>query len=274
MRTCKLLLFLLLSYQTFSQTKTTDLVLGEKLKFPSEILSDTIECWIRVPDQFTNAQTKIDSIALLMLLDGDEYFRMSSDIAELYEWSKKMPLTIIVGLPSTGESRYKYYTPTNVKSNKSVQDSLLYAQTGHFSDYEQALKKELIPALEKLYNVKFNAKTIFGHSNGGIGALSFYTSKEKVFDKFIVASPALLWDDYYLQKQIDDQKRTESIYLTLGTNGWDYSLESYKVICEKLSKTNKNFKFQVNPQESHATNGLRSLLDGLYYVNLKGKEVQ
>ncbi|NME71396.1 alpha/beta hydrolase [Flammeovirga aprica] len=267
MKTFNLLILFLLSLNGFAQNVVSDLVMGKKIMIHSEVLSDSIECWVRVPERFENPKTKIDSISLLMLLDGDEYFKIASDVAELYEWSDRMPLTIIVGLPSTVASRYKYYTPTNVENSKTKEDSILYSQTGNFHLYEKALKEEVIPSLENYFDVIFNSKTIFGHSNGGLGAMSFYISNENLFDKYIVASPAILWDDYYIEKQIDTLKCSYPIYLTLSTNGWDYSVESYKNMVEKLSETNDQFQFKVNEMDSHVTNGLRSLMDGLLYVN-------
>ncbi|OHX63798.1 alpha/beta hydrolase [Flammeovirga pacifica] len=258
----------------YAQNNLEYLKFGKKLMVYSEIMNDSMECWIRTPEKFEKANPKMDSISLLVLLDGDEYFKISSDILEIYEWSDKAPLTMIVALPSTVASRWKYYTPsTSTYTGKDPKDSVLYANSGQFTTYEKAIKDELFPSLEKQYDVEFNSKTIFGHSNGGLGALSFYTSGEEVFDNYIIASPAILWDNYYLLNHIPTEEKLNKIYLTLGTNGWDYSLKSYAKLNE-LMKHNPNYKFQVNAQESHATNGLRSLLDGLIYVNKKENKIQ
>lgn len=274
MKTFNLILTLLIPFLCFSQNKVTDLTFGKKITINSEILSDSIECWVRIPERLNQSNSKIDSVSLLVLLDGDEYFKIASDIAELYEWSDKMPLTIIVGLPSTGESRYKYYTPTNVKNLSSKEDSILYSKTGNFNLFESSLSQEVIPSLEHYLQVNFVEKTIFGHSNGGLGALSFYISQNHLFDHYIVASPAILWDNYYIQKNISNDFRYESIYLSLSNNGWDYPLESYRILIEVLEKTNNRFTFKLNEEENHATNGLRTLLDGLIYVNNKNKKIQ
>ncbi|NLR91400.1 alpha/beta hydrolase [Flammeovirga agarivorans] len=272
MKTFHLILLLIIPFYCFSQNQVTDLTFGKKIVMKSELLSDSVECWVRIPERLN--QAKKDSVSLLVLLDGDEYFKIASDVAELYEWSDKMPLTVIVGLPSTVKSRYKYYTPTNIKNLSSEEDSILYSSTGNFGLFEASLSKEIIPQLENYLQVKFTEKTLFGHSNGGLGAMSFYISENQIFDKYIVASPAILWDNYFIQKNISSKLRNEALYLTLSNNGWDYSLESYDTLIGILEKTNKHFKFKLNEEESHSTNGLRTLLDGLIYVNNKNKKIQ
>jgi predicted alpha/beta superfamily hydrolase len=251
---------------TISKSK---LNFGKKIVLNSKIVDENFEIWLRLPNNFEKAK---DSLSLLVLLDGDEYFKMASDVVELYEWSKKMPATVILALPSTGESRYKYYTPSNVAyKGKNKQDSLLWKKTGNFKKFAEILNTELIPEISKQLQAKFVSKTIFGHSNGGLGALSFYTLKPNIFDNYIVASPAILWDNFYIQKKITNEKKENPLYMTLGTKHWDYEIESYKEIINLLSKTNSKFKFVENNQENHPTNGLRTLLDGLIFVYKKNE---
>lgn len=257
-----------ISFESNAQIDTLSLNFGTKIFLESKIGNEKIEAWMRLPADFSKVK---DSVSLLVLLDGDEYFKMASDVTELYEWSDKMPATVIIALPSTTESRWKYFTPTNVEyvGKTNPADSLIYSTTGNFQKFADIISKEIVPTLETFLEVKFEKKTIFGHSNGGLAVMSFYTFRPEIFDNYIAASPAILWDNYYLQKQIGTQRRSSYIYVTLASGGWDYDLKSFKVINNKLKSSNKHFKFSINKQESHSTNGLRTLLDGLDYVNRK-----
>ena len=96
--------------------------------------------------------------------------------------------------------------------------------------------------------------------------MSFYTFRPSIFNSYIAASPAILWDDYYLQKNKSIDMRQDPLYVTLAAGGWDYEIELFKQLSRQLGDTNKKFKFTVNKNDSHATNGLRTLLDGLAYV--------
>ena len=261
-------LFLLsvFSFNCNAQIDTLALNFGTKIYLESKIGSEKIEAWMRLPSNFEEVK---DSVSLLILLDGDEYFKMASDVTELYEWCGKMKPTVIIGLPSTTESRWKYFTPTNVQyeGKPNPEDSLLYSTTGNFQKFADIISKELVPILETFLKVKFEKKTIFGHSNGGLGVMNFYAFRPEIFDHYIAASPAILWDNYYLQNHIGTAKKSNNLYMTLATGGWDYDIKSFKTIRNKIKNTNKNFKFTINNQESHSTNGLRTLLDGLNYVN-------
>ncbi len=258
------ILFFTICISAKAQLDTIPLIFGKKAILESEILNEEVEVWLRFPSDFENRK---DSLSILVLLDGDEYFKIASDATELYEWSERMPKTLIVGLPSTEESRWKYYTPSNVPPKKEMnkKDSLLYLNSGEFDKYANFIDKELIPILSKELKTKFIVKTIFGHSNGGLGAMSFYILRPEIFDNYIVASPAILWDNYYLQKQIGNQMQNKPIYMTVGTN-WDYKYKSFDTIRRKLERTNKYFKFVKNDTYEHENNGLPTLLEGLKYV--------
>lgn len=258
-------LLLLISLSAKAQLDTIPLTFGNKLFIESTILNEKVEAWVRFPADIEEIK---DSLSILVLLDGDEYFKIASDITELYEWSGKMPYTVIVGLPSTVESRWKYYTPSNVvpKKGSTPRDSLLRINSGKFEAYADFIDKELIQKLSKEVDTKFMSKTIFGHSNGGLGVMSFYVLRPEIFDNYIAASPALIWDDDFLQKQIENEKRTNKLYMTLGTGSWDYKVSALEQAITKLKETNTKFQFSENNTEGHATNGLRTLLDGLEFV--------
>ncbi|ASV31533.1 MULTISPECIES: hypothetical protein [Flavobacteriaceae] len=61
---------------------TISLVFGKKLALKSEILNEEIETWLRFPTDFEKHK---GSLSILVLLDGDEYFKIASDVIELYE---------------------------------------------------------------------------------------------------------------------------------------------------------------------------------------------
>jgi predicted alpha/beta superfamily hydrolase len=253
-----------------AQMDTIPLTAGTRTFIQSKIAGEKFEAWIRLPEDFNNAK---DSVSLLILLDGDEYFKMASDVVRLVEYAEKMPPTVIVGLPSTLEGRWKYYTPTNepYKGKPNSADSLLYSLSGKFNLFADFLHKELIPIISTRLKANFVSKTIFGHSNGGLGAMSFYVLRPEIFDNYIIASPGIHWDNYYLQRKLESKIRTNSVYMTLGATG-DYRVDYFSPFVSKLKKTNNNFRFVENVQEEHSTNGLRTLLDGLEYVYTNNKK--
>ncbi|MFT4094133.1 MAG: alpha/beta hydrolase-fold protein, partial [Niabella sp.] len=156
-------LFAIISFPLKAQLDTIPLTIGCKTFLDSKITGEKFEIWIRIPD---NSEKVKNSMSLLILLDGDEYFKMASDVVELFEWSEKMPPTVIVGQPSTTESRWKYYTPTNqpYKEKSNPEDSLLYSISGKFELFANFINAEFIPEVSALLKTNFISKTIFGHS--------------------------------------------------------------------------------------------------------------
>ena len=147
-----------------------------------------------------------------------------------------MPATIVVALPSTVESRWKYYTPTNTKNfTGRKDDDKLFETTGNFSKFADFVENEIIKNLEAKYNIKFKTKTIFGHSLDGLGVISFYKIRPEIFDNYICASPSLLWDKFMYIKYYQNEYPSHSvekrkIFLSSGNP----DAQGYKVNVEDL----------------------------------------
>ena len=172
-----LIVYLNFSANSFGQIDTSSLFSGQKFYISSKFTETKIEVWIKLPEDFEKVKGRCD---LLVLLDGDEYFKMASDIITLYEYGEKIVPTIVIGLPSTVESRWTFYTPTNMKwSDGYHYDSLLQINSGKFSQFADFIEKELIPKILKFYKTTLKSKTIFGHSLGGLGTMSFYRYRPK-----------------------------------------------------------------------------------------------
>ena len=78
--------------------------------FESQYLNDSVPINVLKSDKF---DVKADSINLIVLLDGDSYSGIAINTIDLYEFADKVNSTIIVSLPTTVESRWEYFTPTN-----------------------------------------------------------------------------------------------------------------------------------------------------------------
>ena len=260
-----LLIVLIISNSAYSQINSEK----SEFKIFSEFLKDSVNVQLRLPREIEKNK---DSLSMVLLLDGSEYFGFASDIANLYEFGKLTPKLVIVSLPSTMESRWTYYTPTSAKkeSNYSNSDDL-YKRTGKFNEYSLFVQEELIPFVEKKLNIKFNSKTIFGHSLGGLGGLSFFTLKPNIFDNYIIASPSSLFDEFYIIKEIEKIKKYSfsKLYLSVAENDMNGYLQNTEYINETISKnkTDKNkLEYMLYKNQSHAEVGLQTLLDGLKYI--------
>ncbi|HLS31185.1 MAG TPA: alpha/beta hydrolase-fold protein [Flavobacteriaceae bacterium] len=268
-------LFLLLSIimiscnnSTKSEVEKENKKTSELETFESKKLKENIPYKITIPE---NLETKKDSLSLLVLLDGDDYSGIAENVVSLYEFGDKIYPTVIISLPSTKESRWTYYTPTKdtTKVEKGFED--LYSRTGKFNEFADFVGNELIPSVEKEYNIKFNQKTIFGHSLGGLGSLSFAVLRPEIFDNYISASPSTMYDQHFIFKTIEEKGSLEfnSMFVTAGlndANGYRENVEWLKEYLDKHKSENQKVGMEIYDNENHSTSGLKSLIDGIEFI--------
>ncbi|MEJ8598619.1 alpha/beta hydrolase [Riemerella anatipestifer] len=266
------IVFTLFSVLTFGQNLES-LIYGEKMIVNSKYLKEKTEVWIKVPKDFEKLK---NNCSLVVLLDGDQYFGIATNVQYLYQWESKMPATIVVALPSTIESRWKYYTPTNSKNfTEKREDDKLFQSTGHFSELADFIENELIKYLEKKFKVSFKSKTIFGHSLGGLAVMSFYKIRPNVFDNYICASPSLMWEkfmfnNYYANIFPTNSVESRKIFLSSGNpdlNGYKNNVEDLvESLTTKIKNSEKIVKYIHYETEDHGSSGIRSLIDGLEFI--------
>ncbi|MEN8374776.1 MAG: alpha/beta hydrolase-fold protein [Gemmatimonadota bacterium] len=67
--------------------------------------------------------------------------------------------------------------------------------TGGAPGFLDFIRQELIPLVESEYRAESSGRALFGHSFGGLFALYALFQGEGTFERFIVGSPSLFWDD-------------------------------------------------------------------------------
>ncbi len=201
---------------------------------------------------------------IVYLLDGsaDEDF---IHIVGLYQfnsfpWIERVPKSIVVGIASVDRRRDFTY-PTTIRKDKEK-----YPTTGHSDKFIGFIEKELQPFIEKKY--KANAiKTIIGQSLGGLLATEILFKKPTLFNKYIIISPSLWWDNGSLLKQTstilqDSFTPKTDVYIGVGKEGLTPSEVARvmevdaNLLAEKIKSTkSKSVKvyYDYLPQEDHAT---------------------
>ncbi len=268
-------MFLLLSILIISCNNSIKPEIEKEIIISSELetcqsksLKQNIPYKVILPE---NLETKKDSLSLLVLLDGDDYSGIAKNVTSLYEFGDKIYPTVIISLPSTKESRWTYYTPTKDTTNieKGFED--LYSRTGKFNEFADFVGNELIPFVEEKYKIKFNQKTIFGHSLGGLGSLSFAVLRPEIFENYISASPSTMYDQHFIFKTIEENGSLEfnSIFITAGlndANGYRENVEWLKEYLDKHKSKNQKVGMKIYDNENHSTSGLKSLIEGIEFI--------
>jgi predicted alpha/beta superfamily hydrolase len=256
-----LLVFLYgLSFAQSKQGTITPLVLGEQYEIQSTQLSEKRTLNIYLPPGYKDGDTV--KYPVIYLLDGgmDEDFIHIVGLVQFnsFPWVAWMPESIVVGITNADRKRDFTY-PTTVKSDKDK-----YPTTGGSAKFIAFIEKELQPYINKKFRTN-NSKTIIGESLGGLLATEILFTKPYLFNKYIIISPSLWWDNgSLLKKPIDDKHVHENtgIYVGVGKEGLAPTAEPHvmevdvNMLVEKIENLhNKNISvyFDYLPDETHAT---------------------
>ncbi|KUJ61975.1 esterase [Flavobacteriaceae bacterium CRH] len=270
MNKISILLFLILSSTTiFSQTKKVKpaetgkpFVLGVIDEIESKELGEKRILNIYLPDNYKPEDAT--KYPVIYLLDGsaDEDFIHIAGLVQFnsFEWINQVPKSIVVGIATVDRKR-DFTFPTTISK-----DQTKFATAGHSDKFISFIEKELQPYIEKKYKTN-NSKTIIGQSLGGLLETEILFKKPTLFNKYIITSPSLWWDNGSLFNkdsvifQENFNQKTD-IYIAVGKEGLtpteiprvmevDANLLVEKI---KTSKS-KNIKvyFDYLPEENHGT---------------------
>ncbi|NOT94341.1 alpha/beta hydrolase [Ferruginibacter sp.] len=201
---------------------------------------------------------------VIYLLDGsaDEDFIHITGLVQYnnFPWINRVPKSIVVGIANVDRRRDFTY-PTTIAEDKKT-----FPTSGGSAKFIAFIQKELQPFIEKKY--KTNAsKTIIGQSLGGLLATEILFTQPALFNKYIIVSPSLWWNDgSLLQKKSqvlqDSFARPTAIYIGVGKEGLGPGKGNHvmevdaNILADKLKAAkNKNVLvyFDYLPQEDHAT---------------------
>ncbi len=158
--------------------------------FHSQIIADDFYLYISLPDDYDQSNKKYP---VLYLLDGDVTFGMAASIARYLQFGNTIPELIIVGIgygtmkKSEGNMKSRDYTISSKRGRSG---------TGGDPRFREVLKEELIPYIENTYRTNPDDRTINGYSLGGLFAIYTLFTEPDLFNRYIIGSPHLSWDEY------------------------------------------------------------------------------
>lgn len=245
-----------------SKENVKPFVLGLIDEIRSKELGENRVLNIYLPEGYRETDTV--KYPVIYLLDGsaDEDFIHIVGLVQFnsFEWINQVPKSIVVGI-ATVDRRRDFTFPTKIEKDKKT-----YPTSGHSDQFISFIEKELQPFIEKKYKTN-TVKTIVGQSLGGLLATEILLKKPTLFNKYIIVSPSLWWDNGSLLNQ--DSKilqgsyaQQTSIYIGVGKEGLTPTAiprvmeVDANLLAEKIKGTkSKNVKvyFDYLPQEDHAT---------------------
>lgn len=257
-----LLLFLLLSAGTLSAQEpvktqsinTRPFILGAVEEIKSVELNEKRLLNIYLPEGYNEKDTL--NYPVIYLLDGsaDEDFIHIVGLVQFnsFEWVNEMPKSIVVGIANT-DRRRDFTFPTNIEEHSKD-----YPTTGGSLKFISFIEKELQPFIEKKYRAN-SSKTIIGQSLGGLLVTEILFTKPHIFDKYIIISPSLWWDNGSILDKNLPYLRDTYVYIGVGKEGLAPTTiprvmeVDANVLADKIKKVNKNgiVYFDFLPYENH-----------------------
>jgi predicted alpha/beta superfamily hydrolase len=201
---------------------------------------------------------------VIYLLDGsaDEDFIHIVGLVHYnsFEWINVLPKSIVVGI-ATVDRRRDFTFPTTLEADRKR-----YPTTGHSDNFIAFLGTELQPFIEQTYKTT-SSKTIIGQSLGGLLATEILFKTPMLFDKYIIVSPSLWWDNGSLLNESSEIltanfKQSTEIYIGVGKEGLTPTAVprvmevDANLLADKIQATKSNtvtVLFDYLPGEDHAT---------------------
>jgi predicted alpha/beta superfamily hydrolase len=198
--------------------KTKPFVLGVVDEIQSAKLGEKRVLNIYLPEGYTRNDTTAYPVTFLLDGSADEDFIHVVGLFQFnnFSWIDRVPRSIVVGI-ATVDRRRDFTYPTTIEGDKKK-----YPTTGHSDRFIAFLRDELQPYIAKKYGGR-GAKTLIGQSLGGLLAAQIVLEQPALFNKYVIVSPSLWWDNGSLLKRpvtpLDNLTRETSVYVGVGKEG-------------------------------------------------------
>lgn len=236
--------------QTFS--------IGQVEQLYSDVLSETRTLNMYLPQDYA-----ADSVyPVIYVIDGsaDEDFIHIAGLVQYLHLMGANPNPILVGIANVDRRRYFTFPTTN------AQDKIDFPTTGSSEKFIQYLKYEVQPLIEKKYHCA--NKTIIGQSPGGLLATEILFKYPDMFDRYLIVSPSLWWDDDSLLNNagiFSQDISQKEIYIAAGAQEEQQMQDDAAMLSEIIQKRNNKNYFAIMPNQSHLTILHNCIYDALMY---------
>lgn len=211
-------------------------VIGESITLYSQVLQEDRILNIYLPEGY--AENDSTTYPVIYVLDGsaDEDFIHIAGLTQFasFSWIADIEPSIVVGIANV-DRRRDYTFPTTIE-----EDKINFPTTGRSAAFISFLDREVIPLINAQYKVN-NNRTLIGQSLGGLLATEILFQHASMFNRYIIVSPSLWWDNESLLQQNRNGKndlQNIPIYIAVGEEG--------KIMVRDAKALKKNIEYH-NP---------------------------
>jgi predicted alpha/beta superfamily hydrolase len=228
--------------------------------------------YVKYPRNYQNSKKKYP---VLYILDAETNFGGVSYIVQRLIKDKIIPEILLVGIAynvdydTFYELRSRDLTPTLVEGFKWL--GVPYA-SGGAENFTKFIKIELFSFVDENYKTQKDQRAIYGHSFGGLFGTYIFLNHTHMFNKYLLLSPSLWWDNRIIFKDIKNlDLKGENIKLYMASGELEPSISGPQnqfidLLNNKVSE-NSNINSEILDNETHRTifgNGFTKGLRFLY----------
>jgi hypothetical protein len=235
------------------------------LKITSSICNQEYVLDVNLPRGYGDT-TK--TFPVLFLLDAQYDFTLIQAIYGEQYYDGFIPEIVVVGITWGGKNldydklRARDLTPTDVSHN---------GQYGNAPNFLAFIKKELIPFVESKYRVKKDDRTLVGSSFGGLFTLYALFHEPETFNRYVLTSPALGWDDGIVSaynKEYAEKKKELRAKVFMGIGGYE-NVPAFQTFVDQLKAEDyEGLDLQTKVEEGMGHSGAKAegFSQGLQFV--------
>ena len=202
------------------------------------------------------------------VLDGQWDFPLVNALHGQLYYDGFVPGLIIIGItwggknPKVDSLRARDYTPSH---NDQI------PQSGGAAKFYSFVKQELIPFIEKKFRVSKTDRVLMGSSFGGLFTLYAMVQENQLFNRYIAASPATLWNRaafYKDEKAYSDKFSRLPARLYVVAGEYEYVPGLNELVDRLKSRKYEGFHMESKVLENtgHSGSKTEGFSRGLQYV--------
>jgi predicted alpha/beta superfamily hydrolase len=230
--------------------------LGTLTKIHSEILGETREILVRLPESY-HGSNKIYPVLYMLDANYTPFFVNDVFTIEYMKYIQQVPEFIIVGIYNTNRDRDMI--PVKIPERDS----------GGAEQFLEFIEKELTPVLNQKYRTS-GYNMLYGASNAGIFGIYATFKTPDLFDVVIAPSPMIGWCPELIKEMglsSFRQERSTKLYMIYGKQDYAHVTEHIPWFTEFLKENAPDgFKWACKYLEDEGHVPFPSLYEGFRWV--------
>lgn len=231
----------------------------------SRVLGQTFVVSVQLPTRLKDGSERFP---VLYLPDGQPGPTFEEE-NYFMQWGGDVPryITVEIGYPSKAQwqLRNRNFTPTNTGPVAGYSDDLIDfgpfsldgVESGGAAEFLEFIREELKPFINGNFPTVPGQDGYFGDSLGGLFGMFVLLNEPETFDKYILGSPSLWWDDGLMLEQAErvaaaDTRVDARLFMSVGGLESESMISNMEQAARLLADVDGlTIKTEIIPDESH-----------------------